>query len=70
MLLVDNKNWTVIPEYEKILKHVVEEFIFGLEEPDYEEFENIDKLKKEITEHFDKFFKDPEFCRLITRATD
>ncbi len=70
MLLVDNKNWTVIPEYEKILKHVVEEFIFGLEEPDYEEFENIDKLKKEITEYFDKFFKDPEFCRLIPRVTD
>ena len=70
MLLVDNKNWTVIPEYEKILKHVVEEFIFGLEYPDYEEFENIDKLKKEITEHFDKFFKDPEFCRLIPRVTD
>ena len=70
MLLVDNKNWTVIPAYEKILKHVVEEFIFGLEEPDYEEFENIDKLKKEITEHFDKFFKDPEFCRLIPRVTD
>ena len=44
---MDNKNWTVIPEYEKILKHVVEEFIFGLEDPDYEEFENIDKLKKE-----------------------
>jgi len=70
MLLVDNKNWTVIPEYEKILKHVVEEFIFGLEEPDYEEFENIDKLKKEITEHFDKFFKDPEFGKLITKAVD
>ena len=63
-------SWTDIPEYEKILKHVVEEFIFGLEEPDYEEFENIDKLKKEITEHFDKFFKDPEFCRLIPRVTD
>ena len=70
MLHMDNKNWTVIPEYEKILKHVVEEFIFGLEEPDYEELENINKLKKEITEHFDKFFKDPEFCRLIPRVTD
>jgi len=63
-------SWTDIPEYEKILKHIVEEFIFDLEEPDYEEFENIDKLKKEITEHFDKFFKDPEFCRLIPRVTD
>jgi len=26
--------------------------------------------KKEIREHFDKFFKDPEFGKLITKATD
>ena len=63
-------SWTDIPEYEKILKHVVEEFIFGLEEPDYEELENINKLKKEITERFDKFFKDPEFDRLMSKAAD
>jgi len=41
-----------------------------LEDPDYEELENINKLKKEITEHFDKFFRDPEFDRLISTAAD
>ena len=61
-------SWTDIPEYEKILKNTVEEFISALEDPDYEEFENLNK--KEIREHFDKFFKDPEFDRLITKATD
>ena len=61
-------SWTDIPEYKKILKNTVEEFISALEDPDYEEFENLNK--KEITEHFDKFFKDPEFDRLITKATD
>ena len=35
-----------------------------------EEFENIGKLKKEITEHFDKFFKDPEFDKLMSKAAD
>ena len=61
-------SWTDIPEYKKILKNTVEEFISFLEEPDYEEFENLNK--KEITEHFDKFFRDPEFDRLISTATD
>ena len=60
--------WTEIPEYKKILKNTVEEFILALEDPDYEEFENLNK--KEITEHFDKFFRDPEFDRLISKATD
>ena len=41
-----------------------------VEMEDYEEFENINKLKKEITEHFDKFFKDPEFDRLMSKAAD
>ena len=62
--------WTEIPEYKKILKEVVENFIGLVEVEDYEEFENINKLKKEITEHFDKFFKDPEFDGLISKVTD
>ena len=63
-------SWTDIPQYEKILKHVVEEFIAEFELYDYET-ENWNKDdKKEIREHFDKFFKDPEFDRLITKATD
>ncbi len=28
------------------------------------------RCKKEITEHFDKLFKDPEFARMITKAMD
>ena len=28
------------------------------------------RCKKEITEHFDKLFKDPEFERMITKAMD
>ena len=63
-------SWADIPEYKKILKEVVEDFIGLVEMPDYEEFENIGKLKKEITEHFDKFFKDPEFDRLMSKAAD
>jgi len=63
-------SWTDIPEYKKILKEVVEDFIGLVEMPDYEEFENIGKLKKEITEHFDKFFKDPEFDKLMSKAAD
>ena len=63
-------SWTDIPEYEKILKHIVEEFLAEFELYDYET-ENWNKDdKKEIKEHFDKFFKDPEFNRLITKATD
>ena len=72
-LLVDNERFVDIltsSEYKKILKEVVEDFIGLVEMADYEEFENINKLKKEITEHFDKFFKDPEFDRLMSKAAD
>ena len=72
-LLVDNERFVDIltsSEYKKILKEVVEDFIGLVEMPDYEEFENIGKLKKEITEHFDKFFKDPEFDKLMSKAND
>ena len=63
-------SWTNIPEYEKILKHIVEEFLAEFELYDYET-ENWNKdVKKEIREHFDKFFKDPEFGKLITKAVD
>ena len=63
-------SWTDIPEYEKILKHIVEEFLAEFELYDYET-ENWNKdVKKEIREHFDKFFKDPEFGKLIAKATD
>ena len=67
---MDNERFVDIPEYKKIIKEVVEDFIGLVEMPDYEEFENINKLKKEITEHFDKFFKDPEFDRLMSKAAD
>ena len=40
--------WTEIPEYKKILKEVVEDFISHVEMVDYEDFENINKVKKEI----------------------
>ena len=63
-------SWTDIPEYEKILKHIVEEFLAEFELYDYET-ENWNKdVKKEIKEHFDKFFKDPEFGKLIAKAVD
>ena len=63
-------SWTDIPEYEKILKHIVEEFLAEFELYDYET-ENWNRdVKKEIREHFDKFFKDPEFGKLIAKATD
>ena len=67
---MDNERFADIPEYKKILKGVVEEFIGLVEMEDYEEFENTGKLKKEITEHFDKFFKDPEFDKLMSKAAD
>ncbi len=62
-------SWTDIPEYKKILKNTVEVFIDEFAMYDYE---GLDKkqVKKEITEHFDKFFRDPEFDRLISKATD
>ena len=72
-LLVANERFVDIltsSEYKKILKEVVEDFMGLVEMEDYEEFENINKLKKEITEHFDKFFKDPEFDRLMSKAAD
>ena len=62
-------SWTDVPEYKKILKNTVEVFIDEFAMYDYE---GLDKkqVKKEITEHFDKFFRDPEFDRLITKVTD
>jgi len=47
-------------EYEKILKETVESFFIEVEMRDYELNK---RCKKEITEHFDKLFKDPEFER-------
>ena len=54
-------------EYEKILKETVECFFDHVEDYDYELNK---RCKKEITEHFDKLFKDPEFERMITKAMD
>ena len=54
-------------EYEKILKETVECFFVEVEMFDYELNK---RYKKEITEHFDKLFKDPEFERMITKAMD
>ncbi len=54
-------------EYEKILKETVEYFFSSVEMYDYELNK---RCKKEITEHFDKLFKDPEFERMITKAMD
>ena len=54
-------------EYGKILKETVECFFNEVEMFDYE----LNKwCKKEITEHFDKLFKDPEFVRMINKAND
>ena len=63
-------SWTDIPEYEKILKHIVEEFLAEFELYDYETNNWNRDIKKEIKGHFDKFFKEPEFGKLITKATD
>jgi hypothetical protein len=54
-------------EYEKILKETAESFFNEVEMRDYELNK---RCKKEITEHFDKLFKDPEFERMITKAMD
>ena len=54
-------------EYEKILKETVESFFIEVEMRDYELNK---RCKKEITEHFDKLFKDPEFERMINKALD
>jgi len=55
-------------EYEKILKNTVTEFFdyFDVELG----YELNKRCKKEIREHFDKLFKDPEFERMITKAND
>ena len=54
-------------EYKKILKETAECFFNEMEMSDYELNK---RCKKEITEHFDKLFKDPEFERMITKAMD
>ena len=54
-------------EYGRILKETVEYFFDSVEMCDYELNK---RCKKEITEHFDKLFKDPEFERMITKAMD
>ena len=54
-------------EYGKILKETVECFFNEVEMFDYELNK---RCKKEITEHFDKLFKDPEFVRMINEAND
>ena len=54
-------------EYGKILKETVEYFFGSVELCDYELNK---RCKKEITEHFDKLFKDPEFVRMINKAND
>jgi len=54
-------------EYGRILKETVEYFFDSVEMCD---FELNKRCKKEITEHFDKLFKDPEFVRMITKAMD
>ena len=63
-------SWTDIPEYEKILKHIVEEFLSEFELLDLTYFEWNKDDKKEIREHFDKFFKDPEIGKSIAKAVD
>ena len=52
-------------EYKKILKETAEAFFNEVEMFDYELNK---RCKKEITEYFDKLFKDPEFERMITKA--
>ena len=54
-------------EYGRILKETVEYFFGSVELCDYELNK---RCKKEITEHFDKLFKDPEFVRMINKAND
>ena len=54
-------------EYGRILKETVEYFFSSVEMYDYELNK---RYKKEITEHFDKLFKDPEFVRMINEAND
>jgi len=60
--------WTDIPEYKKILKHLVDEFEGEFALYDYGDINK--QYKKEITEHFDKLFKSPEFERMMDKAID
>ena len=62
--------WTDIPEYKKILKFHVDEFTeaFGAGGYDYGGINK--QYKKEITEHFDRLFKSPEFERMMDKALD
>ena len=64
--------WTDIPEYKKILKFHVDEFTeaFGAGGYDYVKDKVIKQYKKEITEHFDRFFKSPEFERMMDKVLD
>ena len=54
-------------DYKKILKVTADCFF---DEMEMNEYELNKRCKKEITEHFDKLFKDPEFERMITKAND
>ena len=54
-------------QYGIILKGTVECFFSEVEMFDYELNK---RYKKEITEHFDKLFKEPEFVRMINEAND
>ena len=54
-------------EYGRILKATVECFFDEVEMCD---FELNKRCKKEITEHFDKLFKSPEFERMMDKALD
>ena len=67
---MDSERFTDIPEYKKILKFHVDEFTeaFGAGGYDYGEINK--QYKKEITEHFDRFFKSPEFERMMDKAID
>ena len=54
-------------EYGKILKETAE---FFFNEMEMYEYELNKRCKKEITEYFDKLFKDPEFQRMIRKANN
>ncbi len=65
MILDDKEKLEAI---EKIINEKAEECFF--DEVEMCDFELNKRCKKEITEHFDKLFKDPEFARMITKAMD
>ena len=66
--------WTDIPEYKKILKFHVDEFTEAFGAGGYDLMRNLGEInkqyKKEITEHFDRLFKSPEFERMMDKALD